>query len=322
MGPYVYIRRASLSILALTVLSMLPASGQALNQLTPDETAAGWKLLFNGTTNAGWLYPGGSPAQWTLEDNALKNSGGDICTEGEYQDFEFVTDYKYGTGGNSGIFIRTRKGVNPPYKSGIEIGIQDNGRAGNLYKNGDASVYDVKPPSVDKWTGPEKWNTQRIRVAGSRLEVHHNGEKVIDMDMASQEWKDSVAKSKFSDGTWPLWGKDGKGQICLQDHGIRILFRNIKVLALTPGPVKPGKARGTGFNWNIRGAGADRRLAVEIPGGAGLAVSVLDARGKEWTSGSSAGSKADLSLRGLPRGLYWLRVVSDGFAAERRFTSL
>ena len=87
---------SQLAMMVAAVIA-LPASGQALNTLTQEETAAGWKLLFNGTSNAGWLKTDGSPGQFTLEESALGASGGDICTQEEYQDFEFVTDYKYGT---------------------------------------------------------------------------------------------------------------------------------------------------------------------------------------------------------------------------------
>jgi hypothetical protein len=142
--------------------------------------------------------------------------------------------------------------------------------------------------------------------------------------MASAEWKALVAKSKFGDGTWPLWGLEPKGQICLQDHGssYRIHFRNIKVLTLAPGASLPRKAPHAGFRWEIQGLGADRRLAVEVPGGDGLEISILDAQGREWTSLKARGSRAEVSIRTLPRGLYWLRVASGTFLAERRFTAL
>lgn len=317
--------RLGVLALAVTVLSALPAGSQTLNALTPDEEKAGWKLLFNGTTNSGWVHPNGTPGTFALEDNALRNAGGDICTQADYQDFEFVTDYKYSAGGNSGIFFRCRRGIDPPYYSGIEMAIQDNGRAGNLYKNGDAAVYDVKAPSVDKWTGPEKWNTVRLRVVGSRLENFHNGEKVIDLDMASAEWRDLVSKSKFTpETTWPIWGKETKGQICLQDHGssYKVMFRNIKVLDLGAGNAVKPKAPGHGFQWKIQGQGPNRRLAVEVPEGRGLDVSILDARGKEWEARTTRGSRADIPLASLPRGLYWLRVIATGFTVERRFAVL
>lgn len=304
------------------VFSTLPALGQTLNTLTQEETAAGWKLLFNGTSNAGWVKTNGAAGQFTLEENALGASGGDICTQDEYENFEFVTDYKYGAAGNSGIFIRTRKNVEPAYKSGIEISIQDNGQAGNLINTGDAAVYGIKAASVDKWTGPGIWNTQRVRVTGTRIENFHNGAKVIDLDMASAEWASLFAKSKFADGTWPIWGKDSKGLICLQDHGYKILFRNIKVLALPAGASARPRSPADGFRWEIRGNAYDRKLAVELPGIRDYDIVLLDLGGKEVRSLKGRGARNEISLRALPKGLYWLRVVTPDFTAERRIALL
>lgn len=302
----------------LILLAIHPVRGQALNALTPDETAAGWKLLFNGTSNAGWVTPGGAAGNWPLEESALRSTGGDICTEGDYQDFDFTADYKYGAAGNSGFFIRAKRGVTPVYKSAIEIAIQDNAKAGYLFEHGDAAVYDVKAPGADKWTGPGIWNTQRIRVAGSRLEVFHNGTQVIDLDMASAEWAALVKDSKFSDGTWPIWGQEGSGPICLQDHGYPVLFRNLKVLALPAGSGALPKVRHEVLRWEIQGAGPGRRLEVVVAGGGGIRLSLLDARGREVGGAQDRGSRTWIPLGRTERGIYWLVVTTPEGRFERR----
>jgi hypothetical protein len=216
-------------------------------------------MLFDGKTNAGWVRPSGSPGKFVPEDSALRTSGGDICTQGEYDNFELSVDYRYDAGGNSGIFLRTKKGVDPPWLNGMEVGIQDNGRAGNLYKNGDASVYDVKAPSKDKWTGPMKWNRIVVWLAGSKLEHWHNGEKVIDLDMSTSEWQSLVAASKFSKSPFPSnnWGKETKGQVCLQDHGAehKIWFRNMKIRPITLAAALPAPTatpKGGSFKDSVR----------------------------------------------------------------------
>lgn len=238
---------AALAALAMAVLAFAPgaqAQGQGPNNvLTPAETTAGWKLLFNGTSNAGWIRPDGSAGRFVPEDSALRTAGGDICTQAEYDSYEISIDYKYDAGGNSGVFLRTKKGVDPPWLNGMEVGIQDNGRAGNLFKNGDASVYDVIAPSKDTWLGPLKWNRLVIWLSGSKLEHWHNGQKVVDQDMASTAFKNAVAASKFSDQLFTSnnWGKETKGQVCIQDHGPehKIWFRNIKIRTLVPGGPLP-----------------------------------------------------------------------------------
>lgn len=228
--------RAGLMSMILGLGLFNPAASQVLNQLSPTEVESGWKLIFDGKTNTGWIHPDGTPGKFVPEDSALRTNGGDICTKDEYDNFELAIDYKYDAGGNSGIFVRTKKGIDPPWLNGMEVAIQDNGRANNLYKNGDLAVYDVKAPSKDKWLGPLKWNKAVIWMAGPKLEHWHNGEKVIDQDMGTAEWRALVADSKFADKEFVdnNWGKETKGQVCLQDHGPdhKIWFRNIKIRTL------------------------------------------------------------------------------------------
>ena len=60
------------SAFLLVVTAAAPVEAQAVNALTPAETAAGWKLLFNGKNNAGWVRTDGSAGRFVLEDSALK----------------------------------------------------------------------------------------------------------------------------------------------------------------------------------------------------------------------------------------------------------
>ncbi|HLP42328.1 MAG TPA: DUF1080 domain-containing protein [Fibrobacteria bacterium] len=310
-------------LIALAALAAMPAAAQAPNALTLEEKASGWKLLFDGTSNAGWVKPSGAPGAFVVEDGSLRNAGGDICTEAEYQDFEFSADYKYAAGGNSGIFLRTRRGVDPPYRSGLEIAVQDNGKAGNLCETCDAAVYDIKAASVDKWTGPDKWNTQRIRVEGNKLDVWHNGTHVIDLDMGTEEWAALVKDSKFgrdpSDPTWKEWHKETQGQICLQDHGstYKVWFRALKVLSLSAASL-PRKAPRTGLRWEVRGTGPGRLLAVDAPGTRELELKVLALSGREEVFSRSRGPRAVLSLGGLQPGMYWLQFAADGRRSDQR----
>jgi hypothetical protein len=308
---------------ACSLACALPLAAQTPNALTAEEEAAGWKLLFDGESNAGWVRPNGSPGAFIVEEASLRNAGGDICTQDDYQDFEFAFEYKYAANANSGVFLRTRRGVDPPYYSGVEISIQDNGSAGNNNNIGDAAVYGMKAAGVDMWTGPDKWNTMRIRLAGTRLENWHNGEKVIDLDMASEEWDTLYAQSKFTGPSWSLWNKETKGQICLQDHGssYRVWFRTIRVLSIAPGSATPAMTPAPGFRWELQGSGPHRILAVEAPDNRGrdLEISIVDMHGKEARAFRAHGSRASIPLGNLPPGIYWLRAKSPGFAADRRF---
>src|SRR5688572_33398180 len=86
------------------------AAGQAETQgvgsvsaLTPDERAAGWRLLLDGTTTAGWrgYRRADMPSGWKVVDGALTRvgQGGDIVTSDQFANFELSLDWKVAPGG-------------------------------------------------------------------------------------------------------------------------------------------------------------------------------------------------------------------------------
>jgi hypothetical protein len=72
-----------------------------------------------------------------------------------------------------------------------------------------------------------EWNTSRVLVHGNHVEHWLNGQKVVEYELHSDDWKRRVAESKFND--WPEYGQATEGHIGLQDHGDPVLFRNVKI---------------------------------------------------------------------------------------------
>ena len=59
-------------------LTVAASSGTQLNGLTAAERAAGWRLLFDGRTLAGWRglgYDSVPTAHWRVEAGTIKNTG-------------------------------------------------------------------------------------------------------------------------------------------------------------------------------------------------------------------------------------------------------
>src|SRR3974390_915492 len=88
------------------------------NQLSPSEKSAGWVLLFDGKSFVGWhsYQKKTFPAKgWAVEDGWLRGlgqGGGDILSEGEYDQFELQWEWKLAPEGNSGLkyfVLETRK---------------------------------------------------------------------------------------------------------------------------------------------------------------------------------------------------------------------
>ena len=60
---------------------------------------------------------------------------------------------------------------------------------------------------------------------GTRIEHWLNGEKIVEADTSSDDWKRRVERSKFGDVDGFFTNR--KGRIELQDHGSKVWLRNI-----------------------------------------------------------------------------------------------
>jgi hypothetical protein len=226
----------------LSLLSLLFAAGLCScvqaeepppNQLTAEESAAGWKLLFDGK-DASQHWRGFKketlPAGWVVEDGALvrKTGGGDIVTKDEYDSFEFAVDWKISEGGNSGIIFKVQedKPVNAPWMTGPEAQILDNVKGHDPQHAG--WLYQLYKTDLDTTKPAGEWNHFVLKCEKTPAGTYHcehwmNGTKYVDYEIGSDDWKERVAKSKFKG--YDDFGKAAAGRICLQDHGNLVSFR-------------------------------------------------------------------------------------------------
>ncbi len=225
-------RRAWLSMLGMVVVGALSAQASEPNTLTPEEKAAGWRLLFDGKTTDGWRnYRKDSISpNWKVVDGALTRVGGagDIITKDQFEAFELVLEYKISKGGNSGVMFHVTEEENTPWMTGPEIQIQDNKDGHDPQKAG--WLYQLYKPEIDATNPAGEWNQLRIIISPAKSEVYMNGKKYYEFVKGSDDWNQRVAKSKFA--SMPKFGKPTKGHIALQDHGNEVAFRNIKIREL------------------------------------------------------------------------------------------
>jgi hypothetical protein len=216
--------------------SVAATDGQEMNTLTEAERAAGWELLFDGTTMDGWRpYNGaGLPQGWAAVDGTLMRTGvgGDIVTDRTFTDFELTLEWRLEEGGNSGVFYRAAEGEQWIYRSAPEMQVLDDERHPDgqnpLTSAGANYALDPAPRGVVKPVG--EWNSVRIVVQGNHVEHWMNGQQVVTYELGSPEWEEKVANSKFVE--WPAYGRAPTGYIGLQDHGDPVWFRNIKIREL------------------------------------------------------------------------------------------
>ena len=215
------------------------------NTLTAEEVAAGWQLLFDGVSTAGWrgynqdAFPA---AGWGVGDGNLivmasdgseEGLGGDIVSEEEFSNFELLFEFLVTPVGNSGVFYRVVENpelvmwqVAPEYQvlddsAYIEMGTMDM----NKHLTGDN--YDLQASAVRASNPIGEWNQGRILVDGTHVEHWLNGQLTVAYDLFSPEWEAQVAGSKFA--PHPEYARAMSGRIGIQDHGHELRYRNIKI---------------------------------------------------------------------------------------------
>ncbi len=215
-----------------------PEAGGA-NTLTAEQTAQGWKLLFNGTDLTGWKgYKKDKPGDaWKVEDGALaltSGGAGDIMTVDQYGPFELSYEWKISPNGNSGVIylIQEDPAADNTYNSGPEMQVLDNDGHpdGKIPSHRAGALYDIETPPDGAVKPVGEWNEATIRYTGSEIEHWLNGKLVSESSYGDDAWKAKVAASKFKQ--WPMFGTFAKGHIALQDHGDKVWYRNIRVRAL------------------------------------------------------------------------------------------
>ena len=224
-----------ISSFAALVVILATGQPQTPNELTRQEKAEGYVLLFDGKTTAGWKgwRKEGMPKGWSVKDDSIAytpgSEGGDICTVAEYGDFELRLEWKVQPGGNSGIFYRASEEKGSAWETAPEMQVLDDERHsdGKNPLSSAGSCYAMYAPSQKVVKKAEEWNQVRIIAKGKHIEHWLNGVKIVEYEIGSADWKERFAKSKYAAHT--LHASLPKGKFVLQDHGDKVWYRSIRI---------------------------------------------------------------------------------------------
>ncbi|MDR0743118.1 MAG: DUF1080 domain-containing protein, partial [Tannerella sp.] len=188
--------------------TLAPEVNRIPNVLSSKESAGGWKLLFDGKTNAGWrgAHKDAFPDKgWKIGDGMItvlrsgggeSAHGGDIVTIGEYAAFEFSLEFKITEGANSGIKYFVTEGEKQKGSAfGLEYQILDdrNHPDAKLYttfpgSRACAGLYDLIAPRNIRFSGVGQWNLAVIKVfPNNHVEHWLNGFKTVEYERGSED---------------------------------------------------------------------------------------------------------------------------------------
>jgi len=187
----------------------------------------GWISMFDGKTLNGWKSNDEVPGCFSVENGALKVSGGRahlfyVGPDGKakFKNFEFKAKVMTTPGSNSGIYIHTEfqdKGwPSKGYECQVNTSHKDVKKTGGLY-----GIQDVlnNAPSKDN-----EWFDYYIKVEGKRIIVKINDK--ITADFTEPENWEPPAKMpgrRLSEGTFCLQAHDPKSTVFYKDIFVRPL---------------------------------------------------------------------------------------------------
>jgi hypothetical protein len=259
-------------VMTAAALPALAQSGNAMNSLTREEKAAGWQLLFDGSSFDGWENPAQKqPAgdAWAIEDGCLKPTARprmieDLFTKALFRDFELVFDWKVAPGSNTGVKYRIQDRVmlvegkfkkfedsvdysmshprpdrpakGHEYVIGFEYQVIDNSGHADARRGPKyqaGALYDLVGPTRDVTRPVGEFNHSRLVVKGNRTEHWLNGVKVVDADL-EEAAKGGSRRWGTQSPVYRLLATQPKKEcpISLQNHNDPAWFRNIKIRRL------------------------------------------------------------------------------------------
>ena len=224
---------------------LLEAKPSPRSELTAEEKARGFEMLFDGTDLSKWH---GDKEGYTVVNGAIYVSAnygatGNLYTNKEYRNFVYRFEFCFlEEGVNNGVGIRTPENVDAAYEGMCELQILDHdapvyaGWLRDYQVHG--SIYGVVPAKRLKHKPLGEWSTEEIIVEGDHIKVIVNGEVITDADVRKVTKGHNVAPDGSGKNPYTIDGHDHpgmfnyKGFISFCGHGAGLKIRNVRILDL------------------------------------------------------------------------------------------
>jgi len=208
-----------------------PAAPVEPSGLKPN--AEGWIILFDGKDLGAFQKPAAD--KWKVGDGVLawENGCGNLWTKDKFGDFVLDLEVKCAKGTTSGLFLRSAEGDRDRIQNGFfKIQVTDSGGDRKPGKFSLGAVHGCCAPTVAAEKPVGEWNHLALSFKGNCLKIVLNDKTILDINL--DDWKEAGLNPDGSKNSSKTAYKDRAkvGFLGLQDHGLPVWYRNVKVKPL------------------------------------------------------------------------------------------
>jgi 3-keto-disaccharide hydrolase len=175
-------------------------------------------------------FPHGS---WSVDGDVLhaiaQGERIDLISRERFGDFTLSFDWRLPRAGSTAVLCRALEETGPAANSGPALQLLDDEHhpegADALTSCG--ALYGLMAPWHDLRSSANTYHSARILVKGSAIECWIDDTQVIGCDLASEELKARIARSRFRD--LPQFARLTEGHIVLQHRGTEAWFRRLRI---------------------------------------------------------------------------------------------
>ena len=234
------------AVVAQPVVVKKFGAGTGDNELSEAEAAEGFMLLFDGenadTHFKGYdrsVFPYGG---WKVRDGVLVlenpgETGGDLITKAQYDNFDLRLDFALTETANTGIFYLAPEVAGAPiWNNAPEYQLLDDPTymkvqgADMMTSKLTGDVFGLYDGNPGNFRPDGQWNSARIVHQDGVVTHYLNGKQTLQYTIGDNAWDELIAGTKFK--AYPDFGRAERGHIGLQDHGQVAYFKNIRIKAL------------------------------------------------------------------------------------------
>ena len=173
---------------------------------------------------------------WNVDGNVLRAVAAgprvDLISRERFRDFALSFDWRLPRAGNAGVAYRVNEETGPALQTGPCMQLLDDEHhqdgADALMSCG--ALYALMAPWHDQRHAANAYHGSRIVVNGSLVEYWIDDRQVIGCDLASEDVRARIARSRFRD--FPAFARLREGHIVLQHRGTEAWFRSLRIEVL------------------------------------------------------------------------------------------